>query len=147
MIGGCLSIKGLKINFLFDLPLQYRLVIAGQPADDLVDFFFCTSLAFRFENVHRIHSRKFHRENSLIILCHSSALPIPASLARSPFRRPLGLREFGFRRRLGCRFRGHGTFGQYWPPRWWRGITTNLACRSRCSMLLGNQHEVTPMLL
>src|SRR5262249_15489624 len=35
--------------------------------------------------------------------------------------RRFGPRRFGFRRRLGCRFLCHGTFGHCWPPRGWRG--------------------------
>jgi hypothetical protein len=43
-------------------------VIARQPANDLINFFFSAIFAFRFLNIQRINLCKFHREN--VILRH-----------------------------------------------------------------------------
>jgi hypothetical protein len=51
MNGRRLGKKGLKIALPFDLLLQSRLGIAGQPADDPVDFFFRAMLTLRFFNI------------------------------------------------------------------------------------------------
>ena len=51
MDSGCLSKKGFKIALLFDLFRQFRLGIASQPADDLVNFFFRATFTLRFFNI------------------------------------------------------------------------------------------------
>lgn len=72
-----LSEEGFKIVSLFDLLLQSSVVIARQPANDLVDFFLSAILAFRFLNIQRIDLRKWHRENSI----HLSLLSLSCLLA------------------------------------------------------------------
>jgi len=56
MYGLCLSKEGFKIMILIDLLLKPGPVIASQPADDLVNFFFRMILAFRFLNIQRIYT-------------------------------------------------------------------------------------------
>src|SRR5262249_34792993 len=51
--------EGLKVAFKFDLVLQFRLIVARQPADDLINFFFRAVLAFGLLNIHRVNARKF----------------------------------------------------------------------------------------
>src|SRR5262249_22146501 len=70
--GRCLSKKGFKIIFLFNLFLQSCLVIASQPTDNFVDFFFRSIFAFCFFNVEWIYICKFHCEH-LLFRSHRSS--------------------------------------------------------------------------
>jgi hypothetical protein len=69
-----LNKKGFKVVFLFDLLMQSRLVIAGQPANDLVNFFFRAILAFRFLNIQRVDPCKSCRENVMLGHRYSSCV-------------------------------------------------------------------------
>jgi hypothetical protein len=48
MHGRGLGKESLEVVLLFDLPIQSLLVVARQPADDLVDFFFVRPLRSAF---------------------------------------------------------------------------------------------------
>ena len=52
--------EGLKIALKLDLALQFFLAVARQPADDLVNFFLRTVLAFGLLNIQWINAGKFH---------------------------------------------------------------------------------------
>src|SRR5918911_238989 len=65
--------EGLKVAFKFDLALQFRLAVARQPADDLINFFFRAVLAFGLLNIHRVNARKFHSVDAVLRHCHSSS--------------------------------------------------------------------------
>src|SRR5262245_65631358 len=69
----CFGKEGLKVAFKFDLALQFRLVVARQPADDLINFFFRAVLAFGLLNIHRVNARKFHSVYSVLRHGHSSS--------------------------------------------------------------------------
>src|ERR1700704_4366653 len=72
-----LSKKGFKIVFLVDLVLYSRSVIAREPANDLVNFFFRAIFALRFLNIQRINPCKCCRENVMFKHCHSSCVSRP----------------------------------------------------------------------
>src|SRR5262245_21194775 len=65
--------EGLKVAFKFDLALQFRLVVARQPTDDVINFFFRAVLAFGLLNIHRVNTRKFHSVYSVLRHGHSSS--------------------------------------------------------------------------
>ena len=46
--------EGLKVAFKFDLALQFRLAVARQPADDVINFFFRAVLAFGLLNIEAV---------------------------------------------------------------------------------------------
>src|SRR5690606_10635119 len=64
--------KCLEVTLLFYLLLQPCLVIASQPADDLVDFVSGTILPLRFLDIQRIHFREFNRRDAIVVLHQSS---------------------------------------------------------------------------
>src|SRR5207342_2642081 len=65
--------EGLKVAFTFDLMLQFRLAVARQPADNLINFFFRAVLAFGLLNIHRVNARKFHSVDAVLRHGHSSS--------------------------------------------------------------------------
>src|ERR1041384_7440353 len=66
MHGGRLGEKRLKIVMLAELLLQPFLVIARQPADDVVDLVFGAILALRLLHIERIDFGEFHGENPML---------------------------------------------------------------------------------
>src|SRR5262245_2903988 len=69
----CFGKEGLKVALKFDLVLQFRLIVARQPADNLINFFFRAVLAFGLLNIHRVNARKFYSVYSVLRHGHSSS--------------------------------------------------------------------------
>jgi len=59
--------EGLKINLFLDLRLQAWPVIARQPVNNRVDFFFCATFLLYFLDIQRIHAGKFNLVCSFVI--------------------------------------------------------------------------------
>lgn len=65
MEGGGFGEEGLEVGLPFDLPLQAGGAVAGQPADDLVDFRPRAVFAFRLLDVERIDLGERHCEDAM----------------------------------------------------------------------------------
>src|SRR5690606_25298810 len=69
MHGGGLLEERFEIVLLVDLLLEFLLTVAGEPANDLVDFLLRAAFALGLLNVQRVDLCKRHRENVVLGHC------------------------------------------------------------------------------
>jgi hypothetical protein len=67
-----LSKESLEVILGFNLFLQLRRVISGQPANDFIDFLLCAAFPLSLVDVGRVNRRKGHGEDA--VFCQSSCL-------------------------------------------------------------------------